>query len=153
MIPLIFLHKNNNRQPERYNTWLSSDGVAVFVETCPPNYNLSTLVIFVSFGDFSSFEYIAFTLKAEPAILLLTLYRPPKLWADFLDQFSELMSLIITSYDQILVNGNFNIHMNKKTYVKAIKLLHILDSLQLKQHVTESTHDLGNTLDLFISRG
>lgn len=57
--------------------------------------------------------YIAFTLKAEPAILLLVIYHPPKLWADFLDHFSELVSLTVTSYNRIIINGNFIIHVYK----------------------------------------
>ncbi len=152
-------------------TWLTSDGAAVLIEACPPNYNFFHSVrqgkqgggiaiilsnkytcTWVSFGDFSSFEYVALTVKMEPTVLLLTLYRPPRLWTGFLNQFSELMSLISTSYGRIIVNGDFNIHVNK-TDPKAMHFLHILDSLELTQHVTVSTHNLGNTLDIVISRG
>ena len=66
---------------------------------------------------------------------------------------SELMSLIITSYDRIIVNGDFNIHVNKTIDARARSFVDVLDTLELKQHVTGSTHNHGNTLDLVISRG
>ena len=60
------------------------------------------------------------------------------------------MSLIITIYDRIIVNGDFNIHVNKTTDARASSFLDVLDR---KQHVTGSTHNHGNVLDLVISRG
>ena len=44
-------------------------------------------------------------------------------------------------------------HVNKRTDARASSFLDVLDSLELKQHVTGSTHNHGNTLDLVISRG
>ena len=52
----------------------------------------------------------------------------------------------------MLVLGDFNIHVDVPNDIDAVKFLDLLESLGLKQHVTEATHIFGRTLDLVITR-
>ena len=107
----------------------------------------------IDLGEFRSFEYLALELKAELSVLIITVYRPPKYSSLFLQEFSELISLGITRYDRLILNGDLNIHVNKKNDSKAMELMNLLDSFELTQHVNEATHQHGNTLDLVITTG
>ncbi|KAF3851431.1 hypothetical protein F7725_013203 [Dissostichus mawsoni] len=71
----------------------------------------------------------------------------------FIQEFSELISLCVTSYDKVILNGDLNIHINKKADSKAIELANLLDSFDLTQHIINATHRHGNTLDLVITTG
>ncbi len=102
-------------------------------------------------GEFTSFEYFALELKAELSVLIITLYRPPRYSSLFLQEFSELISLGITRYDRLILNGDLNTHINKKNYSKAVELVNLLDSFELTQHVNEATHQHGDILDFVIT--
>ena len=52
----------------------------------------------------------------------------------------------------MLVLGDFNIHVDVPNDIDAVKFLDLLESLGLKQHVTEATHIFGRTLHLVITR-
>lgn len=82
-----------------------------------------------------------------------SLYRPPRYFSAFVQELSELISFGITRYDRLILNGDFNIHVNKKNDPKAVELVNLLDSFELTQHVSEATHQHGNTLDLVITKG
>lgn len=141
------------------------------IETSPPNYNFyqvprknrrggGVAAIFSSqlmfktteLGDFTSMEYLAMELKAESAVLVI-IYHPPKHSPVFIHEFSELISSCVTRYDKVIINGDLNIHFNKKTDSKTLELINLLDSFGLTQHITDSTHQRGNTLDLVITAG
>ena len=100
----------------------------------------------VDLVKFSSFEYLALVLKTEPAVLIITIYRPPRHISLFLPEFSELTALIITTYNRIILNGDFNIHINNTADSKALEFLNLLENLELTQHITEATHQQGNKL-------
>ena len=122
-------------------TWITnSNDVASLIEACPPNYSFYQSVrenkkgggiaaIFyaqyvcrdIDLGEFRAFEYLALELKAELSVLIITVYRPPKYSSLFLQEFSELISLGITRYDRLILNGDLNIHVNKKNDSKAMK--------------------------------
>lgn len=77
------------------------------------------------------FEYLALELKAEPPVLIIALYWPPKYSSVFLQEFSELISLGITRYGRFILNGDLNIHINKKNHRKAMELVNLLESFEL----------------------
>ena len=62
------------------------------------------------------------------------------------------MEKIILSSGHLIISGDFNIHVNKPLDPDTIKFHDILNSLGLKQHISEPTHKDGNTLDLLITR-
>ncbi len=45
------------------------------------------------------------------SVLCVLVYRPPKYNKDFIQQFSEFLSHIVPSCDNILILGDFNIHV------------------------------------------
>jgi hypothetical protein len=153
-------------------TWLNDDtATATLIEACPPDYSFhqvsrkskrgggvaaifSSKLLFkiTELGEFTSIEYLAIELKTE-SVLFVIIYRPPKHSPIFIQEFSELLSLCVTRYDKIVLNGDLNIHVNKKADQRTIELLNLLTSFDLTQHITDPTHQHGNTLDLLITTG
>ncbi len=74
-----------------------------------------------------------------------------KLW--FYSEFFELLTLCVTSYDKILIVGDFNIHVDNKSDRKAVEFVEVLHSFSFTQHVNGPTHNKEHTLDLIISYG
>lgn len=151
-------------------TWLGSDGVVSLIEASPPRYVFSQVTrqnkkggglasIYVdsfnckqiTLGDFSTFEHLALLLRYDTPILIVVIYRPPKQSPVFLQEFSDLLSIISTDYDRSLLVGDFNLHVDNES--KSRNFVNLLSSLDFTQHITEPTHNKGHTLDLIISKG
>ena len=62
------------------------------------------------------------------------------------------MECVILSKERLLLLRDFNIHVDVPNGIDAVKFLDLLESLGLKQHVTEPTHIFGHRLDLVITR-
>ena len=56
------------------------------------------------------------------------------------------------SKEELLILGDFNIHIDVAGDSDANKLSHFFESVGLQQHVEQYTHVQGHTLDLVISR-
>ncbi|KAK0143155.1 hypothetical protein N1851_018739 [Merluccius polli] len=56
----------------------------------------------LSFGNFASFEYVAFLLKSSSRVIFINVYRPPK----FSDDFTELLSTICMDHRCRLRGGH-----------------------------------------------
>lgn len=155
-------------------TWLDqSKNSAILIESTPPNFNFLSTVrankkgggianIFkasfqctqTSFGDFASFEYLSAITKCSPNILLLTVYRPPRLSVQvFLVEFGELLSVICLQFEHIVISGDFNLHVDNPANTDAIEFLTLIDTFSLTQHVQGPTHTHGHILDLVITKG
>lgn len=63
------------------------------------------------------------------------------------------MSTVCIEFHSLLIVGDFNFHIDCPSDANGNELLNILDSFGLYQHVTESTHNEGHTLELIISKG
>ena len=108
----------------------------------------------VKLPSYSSFECLGVKLSLPTAsCTLFVIYRPPlsKL-SDFTDQFSSFLTDNISSPTDILISGDFNIHVDDPTDNYALSFLSLLDSFGLQQHILEPTHESKHTLDLLISR-
>ena len=101
----------------------------------------------ISFGYFTSFEYLSYILKGIPKILFLIIYRSPGYCASFIDEFSELLSVILNDFNNFILTGDFNIHIDNMTDGNAKEFSSLLDMFGLWQHVTEPTHLRGHSLD------
>lgn len=154
-------------------TWLENDcNATVLIETAPPCFNFFNVsrvgkrgggvaALFqdtfeckqTSLGDFNSFEYLCIVMKGSPKVLLVVLYRPPKYSSGFINDFSELISIISTDFDSFIITGDFNIHIDHANDNTSKELTALFDIFDLVQHVTEPTHIRGHTLDLVISKG
>lgn len=100
-------------------------------------------------GSLYSFEYLAFVLNTDP--MVINFYRPPRQSSSFAE-FSDLLSLLFTSYGRIIINGDLNIHLNNKVDPKAMEFINLLEKLDITQYVTVATRQ-GNILDLVVSWG
>ena len=71
--------------------------------------------------------------------------------SEFYDDCTDMMTYYQKYQDETIFCGDFNFHMNKPEKSDVKKLTEILDIFGKVQHVTESTHESGNTLDLIIT--
>ena len=71
-------------------------------------------------------------------MLDITIYRPPKQCPNFLDDFTELLSIVRTDYDNIMVIGDFKLHVDNA-------FLNMLSSMDFTQHVNGAIHNRGPT--------
>ena len=89
--------------------------------------------------------------------LNVVLYQPPRSDKNnvptsvFLYEISKLFAALSMTPDHLLLTGDFNVHVDTPKDPTAAKLLSILESLGLVQHVTVPTHVAGHTLDLVIT--
>ena len=92
------------------------------------------------------------------SIRLITIYRPPKSKKNqsnlttFVQEFSTLLETVSLSSGYLLLNGDFNFHMDSPDDRNASIFRDLLKSFGLKQHVKARTHHCGHTLDLLIDR-
>ena len=66
----------------------------------------------------------------------------------FLDQACELVQYLFTNHKNLVLLGDFNIHVNKLDNQDTQACLDTMEALGLVQHKDQQTHQLGNTLDL-----
>src|SRR5260221_4904899 len=112
--------------------------------------NLSHLPI----PSFSSFEAIAASFKiSSSSYTILNVYRPPSLSVPlFLSDFTQLLESLVPLKSDLLITGDFNIHIDQKLDPQTISFNTLLATFDLSQHVTFKTHIAGHTLDLLITR-
>ena len=93
-------------------------------------------------------EYAKWRVTSANSFLnVLGVYRPPDgSIPQFLDIFTELLVDILTCNTNLVVLGDFNIHVNDTNNPNAN-----MTALGLKQHVEGPTHKSGNCLDLFLT--
>ena len=90
---------------------------------------------------------------ANQKLRLLIIYRPPDQKASiFLSEFADLIASYSLLSGKLIILGDFNFHVDISTNSDAQRLLSLLDSMNLQQHVDQPTHIGGHTLDLVITR-
>ena len=67
---------------------------------------------------------------------------------DFTDDITELLVNKLPQYQNSIILGDFNTHIEDQTNADAVTLNDIIRPLGLKQHISGPTHVKGNTLDL-----
>ena len=65
----------------------------------------------------------------------------------FLDEYVEFLADVLADHRNILILGDFNIHINSKDDPDAEVFSDMMEALELDQHTNFSTHRSGNTLD------
>ena len=94
------------------------------------------------------------TFKVRVVVLYLPPYSPahPVTTSTFFTDFADYLETLILSSEPLVTTGDFNVHVDDSNDPDATKLSDLLDSLGLCQHVTQSTHELGYTIDFIITR-
>jgi hypothetical protein len=109
--------------------------------------------------QYDSFEHILTKLVASSLTYhVITLYRPPPnqknqlTSSSFIEEFADLLSTAILLKGELLINGDFNYHLNNTTNADTQQFISLFESFNIKQHVSVPTHTLGNTIDLLLTR-
>jgi exonuclease III len=159
-------------------SWLSSDDAAVRTELCPDGYKFldhprdglrgggtgliyrdSLCVKKLDAGIKRSFEFSEWSVTTSSHKLrIVVLYRPPYSsehnvpMSVFFNEFSNYLESLLLSKEPLLISGDFNIHIDDAADADSFKFQDLLESVGLRQHVTQATHTHGHTLDLIITR-
>ncbi|CAL9689728.1 unnamed protein product [Knipowitschia caucasica] len=102
-----------------------------------------------------NFEYQAALLSVPCAldgVLILNIYRPPKPYPKFFEELEKLLTAAFDQYGVVIMGGDFNIWVDCPKDSFSRKFHKFLQKKHLKQHVPESTHNKGHTLDLVLTR-
>ena len=92
---------------------------------------------------------IVCTTYAYTTITILGIYRPPAgSLVEFLREFTNWITDVVVQDTNLLVVGDFNLHINNENDKNAANVKESMVALGLVQHVTRPTHKSGNTLDL-----
>ena len=86
---------------------------------------------------------------------IFPIYRPEPnefTMSAFLKDFSTFLESVCVLSNEVLILGDFNIHLDKVDNSNVKHFLEILSDFNLLQHVSEPTHESGHILDLVISR-
>jgi hypothetical protein len=103
----------------------------------------------------TTFEVLDCTLRSTSmSIICVVIYQPPSQGVNelFYKELICLLETVATYRCQIVVCGDFNIHINNPNDKQAQRLAAIIESLDLVQSVVGPTHRAGNTLDLVLTR-
>ncbi|XP_064411792.1 uncharacterized protein LOC135355666 [Latimeria chalumnae] len=103
--------------------------------------------------DTCSFEHVITTCEAGVNLRILLIYRPPRWNAEFLNEFSELISWLVLESSNLIVLGDFNTRFGDSSDSLAVELFHLMQALGFSQSVSSATHECGHMLDLVFSKG
>ena len=76
---------------------------------------------------------------------------PPS--STFLNEFTRLLEILATFQLPVKLTGDLNIHLQKRDDVESVRLVDVLSSFNLLQHVSSPTHGRSGLLDVFIASG
>src|SRR5271156_2039631 len=104
-------------------------------------------------SSFSTFEVLLVqVISSSKSFVIATIYRPPGPLDNFLTELCDLISTLMARYNDFILTGDFNIHVDTVSDESSKKLFNLLKNYNLRQHVKLPTHTGGHTLDLIISR-
>ena len=105
-------------------------------------------------ANWMSFEYAPWGLQHKGIkMTIIAIYRAPYSTMNqatiqsFFEEFTDWMATESNEYSNIIVQGDFNIHINNDQDADVNRFKDIMDALGLQQHASFSMHRYGNTLD------
>ena len=99
-------------------------------------------------------EYGIWSTRVRNKIITIAgLYHPPlgntrNTPTRFLDQVSQLVQYLFINHKNLVLLGDFNVHVNRLDNQDTQEYIDTMEALGLVQHIDQPTHQLGNTLDL-----
>ena len=106
-------------------------------------------------GNQKTFQYAVLKVKTHGNMLTcIAIYRPPysatnqETVSKFVDDFTVWLASISVSFSNMIVLGDFHIHINDENDNEAGIFVDTMIALGFNQHVSFPTHRAGNTLDL-----
>ena len=97
-----------------------------------------------------------YTIRNKP-LHIIEIYHPPSNGKHnttngmFMDDIIELLTNKLPQYQDSILLGDFNIHIEDQTNADAVIFNKTMRALSLKQHILGPTHVRGNTLDLIFT--
>ena len=88
----------------------------------------------------------------QSSVVCLVIYRPGSDIDTFLSEFTAILETVAAYNCNVVITGDFNIHVDDASDRGARRFLDLLESFGLSQFVTGPTHKQGHTLDLVITR-
>ena len=109
----------------------------------------------LSQGKLSTFQFGKWqVLVKHTCLMIVAVYRPPDLSnIMFLDDITEGMVDSLAEDINVIIAGDFNLHISNKNDDDAHNLLDTFTALGLDQHVGLPMHKLGNILDIIFTEG
>ena len=111
-----------------------------------PVYRNSLTVKKIDAGEKTSFEFSEWTVQsASHNLRIIVIYRPPYsdehrvAMSTFFAEFADYVETILLSNEQLLILGDFNIHIDVAGDSDANKLSDFFESVGLQQHVEQYT--------------
>ena len=105
-----------------------------------------------------SFQYTMWSARVtDRTVHILAVYHPPYSPMNpitnhqFIDEFTTWLPDKLTKYSNIIIVGNFNIHIDDTDCDEGTILKDTIDAFGLIQHVRTPTHKDGHTLDLIMT--
>src|SRR5690349_14163302 len=90
---------------------------------------------------------------ASKSYLFLTVYRPPSMSkSSFISDFSSLLEDIASSPSDLIILGDFNIHLDSQDDHYSAAFSTTLEAFGLMQHISSPTHSSGQIIGLLITR-
>ena len=122
------------------------------------SYKQPMTIKIISKGVNRSVEYAIWDCNiSNTAITVVGLYHPPHSDTNkcsdamFLDDLAEFLEEVLTSYSNIIIAGDFNLHVDDKDNPDAQMFVDLLTAFGLQNHIDFPTHKSKHTLDLIIS--
>ena len=69
----------------------------------------------------------------------------------FLDELTDFLETFLVEHNNIIIMGDFNIHVNNTDDPEAQIFLDTMEALGLDNNVNFAMHNRGNTLDLVLT--
>ncbi|KAK0152032.1 hypothetical protein N1851_006603 [Merluccius polli] len=114
---------------------------------------MSLKILPVRVNDSPSLEVLAVQLKGPVPTIIVSVYCPPKASSTFITELSSILADLCAITSNIILTGDFNIHVDNPNYIFSIDFISTLDSFDLTQYVTFPTHNKGHILDLICCSG
>lgn len=102
---------------------------------------------------YNSFEVTVCQLSGPTPTIIAALYRPPKHNKDFISELADFLTHLSTVSPNIILVGDFNIHVDDDNNPLTKDFISCLDSLGLQQYIDFPTHVKGHILDLICCSG
>ena len=103
--------------------------------------------------EYTSFESTTLQITGSTPTILATVYRPPKTSSAFLHELSAFLTFLSSLSPNVILLGDFNIHIDNTGSVSTRDFLSCLDGFGLQQFINSPTHVKGHTLDLVCCSG
>ena len=97
-------------------------------------------------AEFRTFQFAKWYVQPmHTTITILGIYRPPAgSLVEFLTEFTNWITDVVAQDTNLLVVGDFNLHINNENDEHAANFMESMVALGLVQHVTRPTHKCGS---------